>query len=151
MPPLDDELACPNLKRHAPDAYRALAALTRSGHPDHTVSELVKLRASQMNDCRTCQGIHTDLMERSGETPERIAAVADWRGSERFSPAERAALALAEEVTRGPLTAGTATEVGRHFGEDGLSRLVATALAINAWNRATLASEVCEELHAGVG
>jgi AhpD family alkylhydroperoxidase len=85
-----------------PDAMQALYALAtaveKSGVPTKTLG-LVHLRTPQINGCSACIDMHARVL-RNGETDERLLAVAAWRDTPYFSDAERAALALAEEVTR---------------------------------------------------
>ena len=64
-----------------------------------SLRELVRLRASLMNGCEYCVRLHTAELEKLNETAERIAGVADWRGSELYTKRERAALAWTEAVT----------------------------------------------------
>ena len=52
-----------------------------------------------MNGCEYCIRLHTTELKKVNETEERIAGVADWRGSELYTKRERAALAWAEAVT----------------------------------------------------
>lgn len=85
-----------------PGAMVALMALDRavsdSGLAPLT-RELVHIRASQLNGCGVCLVQHPRAARGLGETDERIWAVAGWRDAPYFSPAERAALALAEAMT----------------------------------------------------
>ncbi|MEV0097872.1 carboxymuconolactone decarboxylase family protein, partial [Nocardia sp. NPDC050789] len=62
--------------------------------------ELVKIRASQINNCGMCLDMHTKDAAHAGETPVRLAMIAAWRESTVFTDPERAALALTEEGTR---------------------------------------------------
>ncbi len=61
---------------------------------------LVHLRASQINGCSFCVDSGSKHAKQAGETDERLFAVAAWREAPYFTDAERAALALAEAVTR---------------------------------------------------
>ena len=96
------------------EAALALSASTAKGNLPTRVTELVMLRASQINGCGVCVDMHTKGARRDGETEERLHAVAAWRDTAFFSDAERAALALAESVTRlsdrpAPATRGMST------------------------------------------
>src|SRR5262249_56679986 len=86
-----------------PDAMQALqslgGAVAKAGVPRRTV-ELVNLRASQINGCSVCVDGHPRIARKLGETDDRLFAVSAWRDSPYFTAAERAALALAEAVTR---------------------------------------------------
>ena len=93
----------PNPAISVPGAMDALLALskaaTKAGIPHRTL-ELVHLRASQINGCAVCVDMHSKDLQRTGEADERIFAVAAWREAPYYTDAERAALALAEYVTR---------------------------------------------------
>ncbi|MGW4804320.1 carboxymuconolactone decarboxylase family protein [Kitasatospora sp. NPDC004272] len=90
-----------------PQAFAAVHALhgaveeaaTTAG-VDPLLLELVRLRCSQLNGCVYCVGLHTDSARKAGERDDRLAELVVWRESGLFSPRERAALALAEAVTR---------------------------------------------------
>lgn len=129
------------------EAYRAVVALevvARRAVGDHTLYELVKLRASIVNGCAFCMDMHsTDLLEH-GEDPRRLVAVAAWRESVFFTPAERAAFALTDEVTRlgehGVTDETWATAV-EHHGDEGARDLVIAIATINVWNRLAIAGQ----------
>src|SRR5271156_4788138 len=87
----------------APEGLAKMSALehylnTGSGL-EAPLRELVRLRVSLMNGCEYCVRLHTSELEKVGETAERIAGVADWRGLDIYTKQERAALAWAEAVT----------------------------------------------------
>ena len=69
----------------------------------------------------------------AGSSDEKIAAVADWRASDLFTPAERAAFTLAEEVTETPANVSDETfDAARaHFSEAQLVALAAAAAMEN--------------------
>ncbi|MEU0481392.1 carboxymuconolactone decarboxylase family protein [Streptosporangium sp. NPDC006013] len=105
--------------------------------------ELVRVRASQLNGCAFCRGLHTRAALDAGEDPRRLDALSAWRESPLFTDAESAALALTESVT---LIAekGVPDEVldaaAEHFDDTGLVHLLWTIAAINAWNRIGVAT-----------
>lgn len=121
-------------------AMQALAAATQnSGVPPRTL-DLVHLRASQINGCSVCVDMHSRDARRTGETDDRLFAVAAWRDAPYFSDAERAALALAETVTRlsdraDPVPDDIWNEAARHYDERALAALVISIAMINVWNR----------------
>ncbi len=140
-------------KAQSPDGYRALAGLTRAGHPDHALAEIVKLRASRLNNCRHCVEVHTEAGRRVGLDDEHIAATADWEASGRFDPRECAALALTDLLTRTE-TLARAGDVGAApvweaadaaFPGDELVQLVLTIAGINTWNRMMIAEAVAAD------
>jgi AhpD family alkylhydroperoxidase len=126
-----------------PDAMKALHALkgaTEQGGVPHTTLALIELRASQINGCSVCVDMHARLMRKDGETDDRIVAVAAWRHAPYFTPAERAALALTEAVTRlsdreDPVPDAIWAEAARQYDEKGLAALILAIAGINVWNR----------------
>lgn len=127
--------------KHAPEVYKAMVRLetaVRKGL-DHTLYELVKIRASQINHCAFCIDMHTKDALASGESVERIVQLSAWDESRHFYTAkELAALELTEAVT--VLTDGFVPDevyenAARHFDEAELSQVIAAIAAINAWNR----------------
>ena len=131
-----------------PDAMKALMALSKSAHVEgvpENLHELLHLRVSQINGCGVCLEMHARAALKSGESPERVATIAGWRDTPYFSEAERAALALAEAVTR-IADKGDAVpdevwnEAARHYDERALAGLLISISAINVWNRLNAAT-----------
>src|SRR4051812_26248495 len=88
----------------APNGAKALGSVygyvMQSGLPAELV-DLVYLRVSQINNCAYCLDMHTRALIKKGVKIEKLALVQAWaEGGSLFSPAERAALAWAEMVTR---------------------------------------------------
>ena len=142
------EARIPNPAMTVPGAMDALLALsksaTKAGIPHRTL-ELVHLRASQINGCAVCVDMHAKDLKRAGEADERIFAVAAWREAPYYTDAERAALALAECVTRladrpDPVPDDVWDEAAANYGEEALAALVVDIAAINAWNRLNAAT-----------
>ena len=130
-----------------PDAMKALWALKKSteqsGVPSTTL-DLVELRASQINGCSACVDMHSRKAKKEGESDERLFAVAAWREAPYFNEAERAALALAESVTRicdrsDAVSDQVWEEAQRHYDESALAALVLAIANINVWNRLNVA------------
>jgi AhpD family alkylhydroperoxidase len=129
----------------APDGIKKLRELehylnTESGL-DPTLLALVKLRASLLNGCEYCVGVHTKELEKLNETPERIA-VADWRSSQAYTKRERAALSWTEVVTNiqeGHTPDAVYEEVRAMFSEVETVNLTLVITTINAWNRLAIA------------
>ena len=125
-----------------PQALHALQALGKSTEElvPATTRKLVELRASQINGCSVCVGMHARELKKAGESDERIFSVAAWRDTPYFADAERAALALAESVTRLSDRADAVpddvwNEAARHYGEKELAALIVSISLINVWNR----------------
>jgi AhpD family alkylhydroperoxidase len=139
-----------NVKADAPDGYRALAGLTRAGHPDHVLSELIKVRASLVNGCEYCVVLHSDAARAAGVSEDQLIALVDWRGSTLFDDRVRAAMGLTDLLTRTESLAGCRDAAAEPiwnaaqaaFPDAELAQVVVTITAINAWNRVMIASGV---------
>ncbi len=86
----------------APAAIKAMLALeayVKDCSLEHSLYELVKTRASQINGCAYCVHMHTRDARAAGETEERLYLLSAWRESPLYSPRERAALAWTEALT----------------------------------------------------
>jgi AhpD family alkylhydroperoxidase len=126
-------------------AMYALGKASDQGGVPHSTKLLVVLRASQINGCSVCVDMHSRELEKEGETNERIFAVAAWREAPYFSDAERAALALAESMTRlsdrsDPVPDDVWNEAARHYDEQALASLVLSIATVNLWNRLNAAT-----------
>src|ERR1700743_967588 len=66
---------------------------------EKSLTELVRLRASQINGCAYCVDIHTTDARKGGETDRRLATVVVWRETPFFTDHERAALEWTEGLT----------------------------------------------------
>ncbi len=88
-----------------PRVFGALAllygALDRRGSPlPPELRSLVTVRVSQMNWCNFCVDLNSaSVLQRGGEA-SRLADLATFESSMRFSAREKAALAWAEQMTR---------------------------------------------------
>jgi len=125
-----------------PEAMQAMMALHKStqnaGVPERTL-ELVHLRASQINGCSVCVGMHSQALKKGGDSDERLFSVAAWREAPYFTDAERAALALTEAATRladraDPVPNEIWEEASRHFDEQGLAALILMIATTNLFN-----------------
>ena len=126
-----------------PGAMQAIQALIasawKSGAPDN-VLHLAHLRASQINGCSACVDSGVKTAKQAGETDERLFAVAAWRETPYFTDAERAALALAEAMTRLDDRADAVPdalwdEAAKHYEERPLAGLVLWIAVTNLFNR----------------
>lgn len=126
----------------APEAYKAMYGLEKylrsSGLPD-TVIDLVYLRVSQINGCAYCVDLHSVDLKKHGLEDRKIFGVAAWWEAPFYSPAERAALRLAEEATKIAITQDVSdeawAEAAAHFEQPQLAALVMAIATMNAWNR----------------
>ena len=105
---------------------------------EHSLLELVKIRASQINGCAYCLDMHTKDARALGETEQRIYALSGWRETPFFSERERAALEWTEAVTlvsSSHVADSVYHAVAPHFSEPELVALTFAVVTINAWNR----------------
>jgi len=127
-----------------PHIQALYAAATKGGVPP-AIGHLVHLRASQINGCGYCIDGGVKHAKKAGETDERLFAVSAWRDAPYFTDAERAALALSEDVTRlsdrsDPVPDTVWNEAAKHFDEKGLASLLLVISLTNVFNRLNVAT-----------
>lgn len=106
------------------------------------LGQLIMLRASQLNGCAFCVDMHVKEARMHGERELRLHHVAVWRESTLFSARERAALGWTEALTR--LTNQEVSDeewiaVREYFTEEEIAELSFQIIAINGWNRMSVA------------
>ncbi|MEC3978827.1 carboxymuconolactone decarboxylase family protein [Amycolatopsis sp. H20-H5] len=125
------------------DAMKTIQALLKAtgkgGVPQPTL-DLVHLRTSQLNGCSVCVTGGALSAKKAGETDERLFSVAAWREAPYFTDGERAALALAEAMTRLADRADAVPDdiwdaVAGHFDEQQLAALILWIATTNLFNR----------------
>ena len=79
---------------------RSSIELSAAASLEHSLTELVKLRASQINGCANCVNLHATEARENGETEQRIYLLPAWREAPCYSDRERAALNWTEALTR---------------------------------------------------
>ncbi|MBE7538202.1 MAG: carboxymuconolactone decarboxylase family protein [Opitutaceae bacterium] len=124
------------------EAMRALETHVRQSGLDHSLLELIKTRASQINGCAFCLDMHTKDARAAGETEQRLYGLSAWREAPYYNARERAALAWTEAVTlvsESHVSDDAYEEVRRHFDEPELVNLTMAIVAINGWNRLAIA------------
>jgi len=125
----------------APDTIKALSALeaqVQGSGLEHSLTELVKTRASQINGCAFYINMHTQDARKHGETEQRLYLLNAWRESPAYTDRERAALAWTEAVTLVSETRAPDNvyeEVRSQFSEAETVNLTMLIATINAWNR----------------
>ena len=123
------------------DAVQALIQSTRKGGVPAETMELVHLRVSQINGCSFCVDMGwSGLKKKSDDAVRKLFAVSAWREAPFFTEAERAALTLAEAVTRlsdrpDPVSDEIWDEAARHFDERQLAALLLWISTTNVFNR----------------
>ncbi len=129
-----------NIFQAAPDTMKAMLAVEASFENsglEHSLVELVKLRASQINGCAFCIHMHVKDALKHGESDMRIHLLDAWRESPLFTDRERAALNWTETLTRIGKTHAPDVDYERlkaHFDDKEIGYLTAAIAAINFWN-----------------
>jgi AhpD family alkylhydroperoxidase len=128
-----------------PPAIKAMLALEeRIGKStlEKSLTELVRLRASQINGCAFCVDMHTADARKGGETDRRLATVVVWRETPFFTDRERAALEWTEALTlvsHDHVPDAVWQAVQPHFTDEEIVDLTLLISAINSWNRFAIA------------
>ncbi len=130
---LDPFAAAPQLMK---SWYAASTAIEASLEP--SLIELVKIRASQINQCANCINMHTVDARAKGESEQRIYLLSAWREAPCYTDRERAALAWTEALTR--LSEGHSHEAAhvaldQEFSQEEQVKLTLMINIINGWNR----------------
>lgn len=124
-----------------PNLYRALAnhaplaaawtefarAIRYESRTPRRLRELVILRGAQLMRSEYEWAQHLKMARGAGVREAQIAALAGWRGSGEFDATEKAALELAEAVTRGEVTDEVYASVSAHFDHPAYVELALTA------------------------
>jgi AhpD family alkylhydroperoxidase len=111
-----------------------------------SLRQLVEIRVSQITGCGFCLSLHSNYARKTGVTQFKLDTLAGWRDTADFEPRERAALGLAEAMTRigdghrvDEATWSTARE---HFDDTELAALLYLIGLINVFNRFNIAVEL---------
>lgn len=124
-----------------PELYRCLAnhpqmvaawtefarAIRYESRTPRELRELLILRGAQLMGSEYEWAHHLKMARKAGVQEGQIAALADWRVSDSFSNKEKAALALAEAVTRGHVGDEVYADASRHFDHQEFVELSLTA------------------------
>jgi AhpD family alkylhydroperoxidase len=130
-----------DFKKASPSAYEAMLGLentVRESGLEHSLLELVRLRASQINGCGFCVDMHASDARKGGETERRVHAIAVWRETPFFTARERAALAWTDALTRLSTQPNLEREYAalkEQFKDKEMVDLSLAIAAINSWNR----------------
>lgn len=130
-----------NHYKAAPAMMKAMMDLEKTTHKSilpPSLRELVKIRASQLNNCAFCLNMHTKDALKAGEEINRLMAVTVWKESSFFTDRERTALLWTETLTL--LSEKEASDeiyqkVSSQFNDQELAELTVMIAVINAWNR----------------
>jgi AhpD family alkylhydroperoxidase len=139
-----------NLGKSAPALYQAVNELDKlvaeavaNAGLAVGFSHLLRLRASQINQCAFCVRMHTRDALASGESSDRVAVLAAWKETEYFSSKERAALELVEAITLisdGQLPDAIYEQAAANLSIEEVSAIEWLSAVINVWNRIAISS-----------
>ena len=138
------------LDKAQPASYKAAAALAQevgdaaeAAGISRALVELVNLRVSQVNGCAYCLDLHHQRAIEAGESERRIAVLSAWQETDLFTAQERAALELAESITRllEPVERLYVEDMARAvLGDAAFSAVAWVAITMNAFNRISITS-----------
>ncbi len=133
-------------QKASPAAYRAMfgleVSLRTSSKLEPALIELIKMRVSQINGCAFCIDMHSKDARAEGESEQRLYALSAWEEAPFFTDRERAALAWAETITlitNGHVPDEAYEAAKQQFTDEELVNLTWAAIAINGWNRLSIA------------
>lgn len=140
----------PHLDKVMPEAWKTAAAFStgiREAAVDRGLapheSELIKVRASQINGCAFCLDLHSREARQAGVGQQKLDLLPSWRETGVFDERERAVLAVAEAATMLPLTEESVADLAGArsvLGEETFVAAEWVAVAINAFNRISILS-----------
>lgn len=139
-------MAAVNVMKEQPSSLQALTALTKETDTafeqaglSRGLAELIKVRVSQMNGCAYCLRSHVQAAQAAGEGTDRLTLLSAWWETQVYTEQERAALALAEQVTRLSVPEDRSWDSGVLTPQQ-VSAVIWVATVIGAWNRVVLSS-----------
>jgi len=123
-----------------PALYRLSYAITRIEEKglslDPALTVLVTTYVAGLNGCTFCEDIGRAFAVYGRQSLDRLDAVADWSTSDVFTPAERAALAYAEAVTKEiHVKDAVYEELKRHFDDRAIVEITWLAAIEGYFNR----------------
>ena len=134
----------PNMFRvmaHRPEIFATMqahfAAVLNTGTVSTKLKELIIVRTSQVNDTPYCLASHTLLAHNLGWTDDQLSHLAEWPQRNDFTLAEKAALRLAETVTRDAHAVNDEqfAELSRYYSEGEIVELLCAIGLFNYFNR----------------
>lgn len=131
-----------NINKTTPQAFKAMFGLETflaGAEISKTLKELIKIRASQINNCAYCIDMHTKDALKNGETNQRIFLLSAWKEAKSFyTEEEQAVLVMTEEITlisQNGLSEEAYENASKFFSESQIAEIIMAIVTINAWNR----------------
>jgi uncharacterized peroxidase-related enzyme len=134
----------PNMFRvmaHRPEIFATMqahfGAVLNTGTVSTKLKELIIVRTSQVNVTPYCLASHTLLAKGLGWSDDQLDHLANWPNRDDFTPAEKAALRLAETVTRDAhaISDDQFTELRTFYSEGEIVELLCAIGLFNYFNR----------------
>jgi len=105
---------------------------------DIKLLELIRLRASYINQCAYCIDMHFKEAIVAGEDIQRLYSIPNWKDTSYYSDEERACLAWAEYITlpnRQHNEQRLFDDLLPFYDKEKIANLTLVVIQINAWNR----------------
>jgi uncharacterized peroxidase-related enzyme len=134
----------PNMFRvmaHRPEIFATMqahfGAVLNTGTVSTKLKELIIVRTSQVNQTPYCLASHTILAKSLGWSDDQLAHLSEWSRRDDFTPAEKAAIRLAETVTRDAhaVTDEEFAELRSFYSEGEIVELLCAIGLFNYFNR----------------
>lgn len=112
---------------------------------DRELAQLLRLRVAQLNNCTYCLDRHYTSARDVDTARGRIDTLTAWWETDLYTPAEQAALAYTEALTRVADTTVAARfqpyhdALAEHFTDEQILDIVGVVINMNIWTRLKLA------------
>lgn len=118
-------------------ASEHMAAVTGPGSAPQALKELCIVLVSTLNSTPYCLSSHSALARKHGVDDAIIKSILDYKTDSRLGPAEKAALAVAESITRDPthLPEPLWNDLRKHFDDGQIVEIVCSIGLFNYFNR----------------
>ena len=110
------------------------AALMGPGLVDRRIKAMVYLATSYANQCAFCVAANLPGARKAGLTDDELHRLENWT-DEGFSPAERAAIRYARELTRTARAQAAREEMFQHYSHEQIVEITLVAAMANFTNR----------------
>lgn len=112
---------------------------------DPMLAQLLRLRVAQINNCTYCLNLHSQVARDLDIPRAKIDTLSAWWRTDLHAPAEQAALAYTEALTRHADTTAAErfeavhADLATHFNERQIADIVGVVINMNLWTRLKLA------------
>ncbi|MFX1764351.1 carboxymuconolactone decarboxylase family protein [Paraburkholderia sp. A1RI-2L] len=145
-----------DFRREAAQVASALSTMSKAVDDsglEKNLTELLKIRASQINGCAFCIQFHLNIAREKNVARAKLDLVAAWHEAPTlYSEREQAALAYTEALTskvHEGVSDALYRKVAEQFPGEQLAFLTAAIANINAWNRIAVALRFAPPVNEG--